>query len=114
MRIEKMRFGRNGKSPDRTTIIYNKHITNGDIPLEAYEYQVNGMSAIEWNMDRYQVTVNRATGTKYNPNEWSDNPCHIVDLLRKIVYVSIETARVVKAMPPLNELQVRDQQHFAG
>jgi predicted helicase len=37
--------------------------------LEAYEYVVNGKSAIEWIMERYAVTVDKDSGIKNNPND---------------------------------------------
>jgi len=44
--------------------------------------------------------------TKYcknDPNAWSEEPRYIVDLLKRIVRVSVESARIVKSLPPLNE-----------
>ena len=67
------------------------------------EYVVNGKSAIEWIMERYQVTVDKASGIKNDPNEWSEDPRYIVDLLKRIVRVSLESVRIVKALPALKE-----------
>lgn len=99
--VEKMRFGKgaDGK-PDKTTIIYNSHLTLTRIPLEAYEYIVNGKSAIEWILDHYRVTLNNGNGIKNDPNEWSEDPRYILDLLKRIVRVSIETATIIKGLPP--------------
>ena len=44
---------------DRSVIVYNDKIRILNIPLRAYEWQVNGKSPIEWIMERYAVTVNR-------------------------------------------------------
>ena len=46
---------------DKTAIVFNSRITIKGIPLEAYEYMVNGKSAIEWVMDRYQVTKDKVS-----------------------------------------------------
>lgn len=102
LRVDKMRFPRKDKQPDKSAIIYNKHVTISDIPLKAYEYEVNGKSAVEWIMDRYQVKVDKS-GIKNDPNEWSDNPSYILDLLQRIIHVSLETVRIVNALPPLDE-----------
>ena len=101
-RVDKMRFGKgsDGK-PDKTTIVYNSHVTLSGIPLGAYEYLVNGKSAIEWILDRYQITINKDSGIKNNPNEWSNDPRYILDLLKRIVRVSLKTIRIVKALPSL-------------
>jgi len=101
--VTKMTFGKKDGKPDKSVIVYNPHLVLRDIPLEAYEYVVNGKSAIEWIMERYQVTVDKASGIKNDPNEWSEDPRHIVDLLKRIVRVSLESVRIVKALPALRE-----------
>lgn len=105
-RVTKMTFGKKDGKPDKTVIAYNEHLTLRDIPLEAYDYVVNGKPAIEWIMERYQVTVDKASGIKNDPNDWSsehNNPRYIVDLIKRIVRVSVESARIVKALPKLSE-----------
>ncbi len=61
-RVVKMAFGKKDGKPDKSVIFYNEHLTLRDIPLEAYDYVVNGKPAIEWIMDRYQVTIDKASG----------------------------------------------------
>ena len=65
-RVEKMCFP---KKDQKDTIIYNGHITIENIPAEAYEYIVNGKSAIEWVMERYQVTTHKESGIRNDPND---------------------------------------------
>lgn len=104
--VQKMTFGRKDKQVDKTTIVYNSHITLSGIPLEAYDYVVNGKSAIEWIMERYQVTVDKASGIRNDPNDWAkehQKPRYIIDLLKSVITVSIETMKIVKALPSLNE-----------
>lgn len=100
-RVEKMIFGKRNK--DKTMIIYNSHINLSDIPLEAYDYIVNGKSAIEWIMERYQITKDKDSGIVNDPNDWSDDPRYIIDLVKRIVRVSLETVKIVNSLPPLNE-----------
>jgi predicted helicase len=105
-RTVKMTFGKKDGKPDKTVIAYNEHLALRDIPLEAYDYVVNGKPAIEWIMERYQVTVDKTSGIKNDPNDWCtehSNPRYIVDLVKRIVRVSVESARIVKKLPPLNE-----------
>lgn len=59
------------------------------IRLEAYEYVVNGKSAIEWNMDRHQFRRDKASQITNDPNDWSDNPKCIVNLVKRIVQVDL-------------------------
>ena len=102
-RVDKMRFGKKDRRPDKTVIAYNTHLVLRDIPLEAYDYVVNGKPAIEWIMERYQIKPDKASGIKNDPNAWSEEPRYIVDLVKRIVHVSVESARIVKSLPPLNE-----------
>jgi predicted helicase len=64
---------------------------------------VNGKSAIEWIMERYAITVDKDRGISNNPNDWSDNPRYILDLVKRIVRVSVETVKNVNSLPALNE-----------
>lgn len=103
LRVDKLVFGKKDGKPDKSVILYNTHLTLRDIPLEAYDYVVNGKSAIEWVMERYAVSVDKSSGIKNDPNEWSTDPRYIVDLVKRIVRVSVETARIVKGLPALAE-----------
>jgi predicted helicase len=102
-RVTKMTFGKANGKPDKSVIIYNEHLTLRGIPREAYDYVVNGKSAIEWIMERYAVTVDKTSGIRNDPNEWSDDPRYIVDLLKRIVGVSMLTVETVRMLPALNE-----------
>ncbi len=98
-RVEKLRFPKKGQ---KDTIIYNSIITISNIPEEAYEYVVNGKSAIEWIMERYAVTTHKDSGIKNDPNDWADevgNPRYILDLLLSIINVSVQTVEIVKGLP---------------
>ncbi|MBP7728304.1 MAG: DEAD/DEAH box helicase [Bacteroidia bacterium] len=99
--VEKMRFPQKGQ---KDTILYNNSITIRDIPAKAYEYVVNGKSAIEWVMERYQVTVNKDSGIVNDPNDWakeSGNPRYILDLLLSVINVSMQTVEIVEGLPRL-------------
>lgn len=100
-RVAKMKIPRVKGEQDRSTIIYNNRITLTNIPEEAYRYQLGARSAIEWIIDRYQVKVDKASGIINDPNDWSGDPRYIIDLLKRIVTVSLDTMRIVDALPPL-------------
>ncbi len=104
--VQKMSFGRKDKQVDKTTIAYNSQITLSGIPLEAYDYIVNGKPAIEWIMERYQITRDKDSGIPNDPNDWArehNQPRYILDLLKRVITVSLETMKLVHALPPLNE-----------
>lgn len=102
-KVSKMTFGKSSKKVDKTVILYNSHITLSGIPLETYEYVVNGKPALEWIMERYQFTRDKNSQITNDPNDWSDDPQYIINLVKRIVRVSLETMKIVKALPALNE-----------
>lgn len=99
-----MKFTKDKKLEDRTSIIFNQYVTLKGIPLEAYDYMVNGKSAIEWIIERYCITKDlnkkgEGSGIVNDPNEWSSDPRYIIDLLKRIVTVSVETNDLVNSLP---------------
>ena len=90
---------------DRSTIIFNTDITIRNIPDKAYEYIVNGRSAIEWIMDQYQVKTDKKTGITDNPNDFSDDPKYIFNLLLRIINVSVQTVDLVNRLPKLEIIE---------
>lgn len=98
-RVEKMRFP---DKQDKTTIEYNPWITISHIPQEACEYVVNGRSAVEWIMERYQIKTDKASGITNDPNDWATEqgkPRYILDLLLSVITVSVETVKIVNGLP---------------
>jgi len=99
-KVHKMTFA----DKDKTTIKYNNHITLSNIPLQAYDYIVNGKSAIEWIMERYRITTHKESGITNDPNDWCaevGNPRYILDLLHSVIYVSVQTVEIVSSLPKL-------------
>jgi predicted helicase len=97
-RVQKMQYSKVGKVADKTTLIYNAHITLNGIPLETYEYIVNGKPALDWIIDRYQITVDKDSGIQNDPNQWSEDPRYILDLVKRIVTVSIESVKIINTL----------------
>ena len=95
-RVEKMRFI---SKDDKRTIVFNDFIQIENVPLKAYDYVLNGKSAIEWIMERYAITTDKASGIVNDPNQWSDNPRYILELLLRIIQVSIDTVDLVAQLP---------------
>jgi predicted helicase/SOS-response transcriptional repressor LexA len=101
--VNKMRFGKKDGSVDKSIIVYNSYITFKGIPLEAYDYIVNGKPAVEWVMERYQISTDKDSGILNDPNEWSDHPKYIIDLLKKVINVSVKTIEIVNNLPGIFE-----------
>ena len=98
LRVTKMRFP---SKEDKGTILYNDSVKIENIPMAAYDYVVNGKSAIEWVMERYAVTTNADSGIVNDPNLWCDNPRYILDLVSRVIQMSVETQKIVASLPKL-------------
>jgi len=112
-RVTKMKFAKtrdpvtNKSVNDKTTVIYNEWITIRGIPLEAYEYVVNGKPALEWVMERQAVTTDKDSGIVNDANLWAietmNNPRYPLELFLRVITVSLETMKIVRALPSLDE-----------
>lgn len=102
-RVTKMKFG---ADKDKSTIIYNNHITVTGIPLDAYDYAVNGKPAIAWVMERQVVKADKDSGIVNDANDWAietmNNPKYPLELLLRVITVSLETNKIVKSLPALD------------
>lgn len=101
-RVTQMKFGKLGKDKDKSVIEYNPFITLRNIPLRAYDYVVNGKSAIEWIMERYCDKVDIKSGIRNDANQWGiehGNPRYPLDLLQSIITLSIKTLYIVDNLP---------------
>ncbi|MBI9080417.1 MAG: DEAD/DEAH box helicase [Pseudodesulfovibrio sp.] len=102
-RVIKMKYG---KGKDKTTLIYNAHITLKGIPLEAYEYVVNGKPALDWVVERQCVKTDPKSGITNDANDWAidtmNNPRYPLELFMRVVTVSLETMKIVNALPALD------------
>lgn len=108
-RVEKMRYGKKGKDKDLTTLIYNGKITLTGIPLEAYDYVVNGKPALDWVVERQCVKTDKDSGIVNDANDWAietmDNPRYPLELFQRVVTVSLETMKIVRSLPRLDTQQ---------
>lgn len=104
-RVTKMKFGGKGKEKDKTTVIYNGNITMQNIPLEAYDYVVNGKPALEWVMERQVVKTDKASGIVNDANDYANetvgDPRYPMELFQRVITVSLETMKIVNRLPVL-------------
>ena len=105
-RVEKMKYGKRGRDKDLTTLIYNAKITVTGIPLEAYDYVVNGKPALDWVVERQCVKTDKDSGIVNDANDWAietmGNPKYPLELFQRVITVSLETLKIVKALPTLD------------
>ncbi len=94
-RVERMKF-----SKDKTQICYNDYLTLDGIPAEVFEYRLGTRSALEWVVDQYRVKVDKRSGIKNDPNR-VDQPQYIVDLIARVINISLKTVEIVAGLPTL-------------
>lgn len=105
-RVKKTKFGGKGKEKDKTTVIYNDNITLQNIPIEAYDYVVNGKPALEWVMERQVVKTDKASGIVNDANDYANetvgDPKYPLELFQRIITVSLKTMKIVNSLPELD------------
>ena len=97
-RVDKIRWR---SKTDRSVILYNGKVTITGIPAKAHDYLLGSRSALEWIIERYQVKTDHASGIVNDPNDWCDehdDPTYIVDLIKKVTTVSVETVSLVEKL----------------
>ncbi|OMC22242.1 DEAD/DEAH box helicase [Mycobacterium colombiense] len=105
-RLDKMKWR---SKQDHSAIVYNSKVTIAGIPDEAERYTIGSRSALQWIIERYQVDADKASGIVNDPNGWCDeheNFTYIVDLIKKVTTVSVETMKIVDQLsaPPAANL----------
>jgi predicted helicase len=102
-RVTQMKFS---SKADKTRVVYNHKITMSGIPLEAYDYVVNGKPALEWVMERQAVTTHKDSGIVNDANLWATetmgNASYPLKLFQRVITVSLETMKIVRALPSLD------------
>ena len=101
-RVTQMKFA---SKADKSRVIYNHKITMTGIPLEAYEYVVNGKPALEWVMERQAVTTHKDSGIVNDANLWATetvgDASYPMKLFQRVITVSLETMKIVRGLPRL-------------
>lgn len=87
---------------EKTALKVNDYLTLNNIPAEAFKYRLGNRSALEWVIDQYQVKKDEHSGITSDPNGYSDNPRYIVDLVEKVVRVSVDTVQIVDELAKLD------------
>lgn len=102
--VTKIKYGGKVGSLDKSRILYNQFIDIEGIPLEVQDYMLGSRSGLDWILERYQVKTDKASGIVNDPNDWSrehEQPRYIIDLIGRIVALSLETNRIVDELPDL-------------
>ena len=84
---------------EKTTLVINEHLSLSGIPEEAHRYVVNGRTPLEWYIDRYRIKKDKESGIVNDPNGWFEDPRDLVAAIERIVYVSVESTRIIEGLP---------------
>jgi predicted helicase len=93
LKVEKMRL-----SKDKRQLKYNDFLTLDGIPSRVFEYKLGNRSALEWVIDQYRLKVDKRSGIVNDPNRPNDDT-YILELLKKVLTVSLETLKLIDALP---------------
>ena len=83
----------------KTTLIINEHVCVSGIPQDAHKYVVNGRTPLEWFIDRYKIKQDTESGIVNDPNGWFENPRDLITAIERIIYVSVESTKIIKSLP---------------
>ena len=83
----------------KTTLTINEHVCLSGIPEEAHRYVVNGRTPLEWFIDRYKIKKDTDSGIVNDPNGRFDNPRDLITAIERIVHVSVESTKIIEALP---------------
>lgn len=105
--VQQMKFakGKNGEKHDKSRVIYNHKITMAGIPLDAYNYVVNGKPALEWVMERQAISEHKDSGIINDANLWATetmkDAAYPLKLFQRVITVSLKTMEIVRSLPRL-------------
>ncbi|GAA7509074.1 DEAD/DEAH box helicase family protein [Helicobacter pylori] len=77
------------------SIIYNHNIAITEIPQKAFDYVVNGKSAIDWVIERYQKTMDKDSLIENNPNDYAGGK-YVFELLCRVIKLSEKSVDLIE------------------
>ncbi|PUD82683.1 DEAD/DEAH box helicase [Helicobacter pylori] len=77
------------------SILYNSNIAITNIPQKAFDYVVNGKSAIDWVIERYQKTMDKDSLIENNPNHYAGGK-YIFELLCRVIKLSVKSVDLIE------------------
>ena len=92
---KRMRFA----DEEKSSLLINDHLRLSGIPAEAHQYIVNGRTPLEWYIDRYRITQDSKSGIVNDPNGWFEDHLDLIGAIKRIVFVSVESTRIINSLP---------------
>ena len=84
---------------EKRVIAINDNVRISGIPEVVYRYVVNGRTPLAWFIDRYYIKTDKDSGIVDDLNGWFADPRDLVTAIKRIVYVSVESARIIDNLP---------------
>jgi predicted helicase len=83
-----------------TTIALDSNTTLSGVPSGAWEYKLGNRSALEWVLDQYKEKKpsDPTIAEKFNTYRFADYKNHVIDLLKRVCTVSVETVKITESM----------------
>ena len=101
---DKLRWGQDQDGQeDRTKLAINRDCILEGIPAQAEDYKISERSPLAWAITQLEIKTDRDSGITLDPNgweDWADEPFNLVRHLRRLVYISVESAAIIKELPP--------------
>ena len=101
MRPKSKRDSKTGNYKVYDMLEYNDRLTLRGIPERAFAYRLGNRSALEWIVDQYRVKTDKRSGITHDPNGYSDSEKYIVELLERVIWVSLRTVDIVERLEKL-------------
>ena len=109
-RVKKLKYGkivgkRGNDAKDKTIIEYNNDLVISDIPIEVQKYVVNKKSALDWIVEECGVNQDSKSQIINDYNDYAaemGDERYILNLILRVITVSLETVKIVKSLPPLS------------
>ena len=103
-RITKLAWGKGAdKKAERSVLEVNARCRLVGIPDAAHDYTISGRSPLQWAIDHLRHKHDKKSGITDDPNAWevwADEPYNLIRHLRRLIRVSVESARIISELPP--------------
>ncbi len=77
------------------SILYNQNIAITKIPQKAFDYVINGKSAIDWVIERYSITKDKDSLIENNPNDYAGGK-YVFELLCRVIKLSEKSVDLIE------------------
>ncbi|MCY3967822.1 MAG: hypothetical protein OXF21_04565 [bacterium] len=99
----RMRWAKNGKQTDHSTLEINHRCQLINIPDEAHHYTISGRTPLDWAIHSLHHKHDKPSGITDDPNNWhtwADEPFNLIRHLRRLTHISIQTTQIINNLPP--------------